>query len=107
MAATKLTPTKMSIEGQISMPAPTTVGASGMELDFSGVDTKILIMNDDTAAATIKAGNGVMSGIKDITLARSKSIVIESGRFKQMSGEHKGTVFIEGATAKISAIELP
>lgn len=107
MAVTKITPTKMVLMNtEYATPAATLVGADGMEIDFTGVDMRTLIMVDSTAGVTIKAGNGIQ-GVADLEVAAGKSVVLESGAFKFVSGVHKGKVFITGATAKVSAIELP
>ena len=76
-----------------------------MEVDYSGKDHRILLMVD-TAAATVKAGNGIQ-GVTDLSVGIGKSVVLDSGAFKNVSGDHKGAVYITGATAKVLAIELP
>lgn len=105
MAVTKVTPTKLAFNTAGTTPTSVLVGSDGMEVKFSGVDSKILIMVD-TASATITSGNGIQAGAA-ITVDSGKSIVVESGAYKNVSGDHKGAVYITGATAKVLAIELP
>ncbi len=106
MAVTKITPTKIEEYNKgTTTPTSTLVGANGADLLFTGKDHRILIMVD-TADITVKAGNGIQ-GVTDLTVKSGESVVLESGFFKNVSGEHKGTVHITGATAKITAIELP
>ena len=106
MAVTKITPTKIrDFNVGTKMPTSVLVGADGAELNFTGKDHRILIMAD-TADAVITKGNGIQ-GVVDTTLKAGEAIVLESGAYKQVTGDHKGSVYITGATAKIMAIELP
>lgn len=106
MATTKLSPTKLKFNTGAKVPEGTLVGESGMDLKFSGKDNRILI-TVTVAAATITSGNGIQGGGPSITVQAGQSIVLESGFFKHVSGEHKGCVYITGSTAKVSAVELP
>lgn len=106
MAVTKLSPTKMIFDEGVAMPAATTVGADGMDLDFTGKDSRILI-EVGGATATITAGNGLQGGGEALEVAAGSAVVLNSGYYKHVSGEHKGCVFITGATATIKAVELP
>jgi|LSQX01.3.fsa_nt_gb hypothetical protein len=62
---------------------------------------------------TIKAGNGLQSEFGDLTfLITTKKIawvVLSSGRFKNVTGENKGNIVIEGASTDIQlkVIRLP
>jgi hypothetical protein len=106
MAVTSLVPTRMGdFNTVVTTPTSAAVGADGMEIDYSGKDFKILL-SVDTATATVKAGNGIQ-GVADLEVASGKSVVLDSGMFKNVSGTHKGKVYITGATAKVAAIELP
>lgn len=105
MAVTKLTPTKLAFNLPGTMPTSTVVGSDGMEVVFNGNDGKILIAVD-TAEATIKAGNG-LQGVADLTVGTGKCVTVESGKYVNVSGTHKGTVYITGATAKVLAVQLP
>ena len=106
MAVTKLSPTKLKFDEGVTLPAATTVGADGMDLDFSGKDYRILI-EVGGAAATITAGNGLQGGGEPLTVAAGSAVVLNSGYYKYVSGAHKGCVHITGATATIKAVELP
>lgn len=106
MAVTKIKPTKMEEYNKgVALPTAVLVGTDGAEILFTGKDHRILIMVD-TADITIKSGNGIQ-GVTDITVESGQAVVLESGFFKHVSGEHKGNVYVTGATAKVSAIELP
>lgn len=105
MAVTKITPTKLKHNIPGTMPVSVLVGADGMEIDFGGVDNKVLIVVD-TADIVIKAGNA-LQGVSDLAVASGKCVTIESGKFKNVSGAHNGKVFVTGATAKVLAVELP
>lgn len=107
MAIVKITPAKMGLMNTgYAAPAPVAVGASGMEVDYSGKDYRILL-TAGVADAVIEAGNGIQ-GVADLTLPAGQSVVLESGAFKHVSGAHKGSVFISGAaTTTITAVELP
>ena len=106
MTTTKLTPTKLKFNTGVKTPEGTLVGDSGMDLNFSGKDNRILI-SVTVAAATITTGNGIQGGGPALTVQAGQSVVLDSGFFKHVSGEHKGCVYITGATAKVSAVELP
>lgn len=62
---------------------------------------------------TIKAGNGLQSEFGDLTFSISKEgiawVVLSSGRFKNVTGENKGNIVIEGASTDIQlkVIRLP
>lgn len=106
MAVAKIVPTKVGLNSPAVFPTTTLIGADGMEVDFTGSDSKVLIYVDSTAAATIKAGNGIQ-GTADLAVAAGKCVTVESGKYKNISGAHKGSVYITGATAKVAAVELP
>ncbi len=91
--------------------------AEGCEFEFEGKDDKylILIQNSDTEAAktvTVLHGDG-LQGTTDHTESLAAShyatMVIESGRFRIMSGEDKGKVIIKGQDdkIKIAVFKLP
>lgn len=62
---------------------------------------------------TIKAGNGLQSEFGDLTFSVSAQkiawVVLSSGRFKNVTGENKGKIVIEGASTDIQlkVIRLP
>lgn len=75
----------------------------------------LLITNAHVSAAkkvTIKAGNGIQ-GVTDIEkeIAAGKYVIIslESGAFKNVTGDNKGKVIIVGASAdiEVAAFRLP
>ena len=106
MAIVKIKPTKLNdFNLPAETPASTLVGGDGMDIDFSGKDFDILI-SVDTADVIVKAGNG-LQGVSDLTVKAGNSVVLDSGCFKNISGAHKGCIYLVGAAAKVSAIELP
>jgi len=68
---------------------------------------------DLTKTVTIKAGNGLQSEFGDLTFSVSAQkiawVVLSSGRFKNVTGENKGNIVIEGASTDIQlkVIRLP
>lgn len=62
---------------------------------------------------TIKAGNGLQSEFGDLTFSVSAQkiawVVLSSGRFKNVTGENKGNIVIEGESTDIQlkVIRLP
>lgn len=62
---------------------------------------------------TIKAGNGLQSEFGDLTFSITAKkiawVVLSSGRFKNVTGENKGNIVIEGASTDIQlkVIKLP
>lgn len=63
--------------------------------------------------ATIKAGNALQSVMGDVSVALDQNeiawIAIDSGRFKNVTGDNKGKVIIKGTDANIlvKVIRLP
>ncbi len=67
-------------------------------IDWTENDNKmILVINADSATdLTVKAGNGIQ-GVCDLTLTVPKGVSLvklESGRFKNVSGENKGKIVV-------------
>lgn len=62
---------------------------------------------------TIKAGNGLQSEFGDLTFSITTKkiawVVLSSGRFKNVTGENKGNIVIEGESTDIQlkVIRLP
>lgn len=62
---------------------------------------------------TIKAGNGLQSEFGDLTFSITAKkiawVVLSSGRFKNVTGENKGNIVIEGESTDIQlkVIRLP
>ncbi len=78
------------------------------EIPFDQKDdqTILVLANSGTSAVdvTIKAGNG-LQGVNDLTVsvkAGANVIKLESGRFKFVSGEHKGNILVNAAAANVS-----
>ena len=74
-------------------------------LEWSENDAKtVLVINNATSAAstlTVKAGNGIQ-GVCDLTLTVPKGISLvklESGRFKNVSGDNKGKIVVVSPAA--------
>lgn len=118
-AITKLVLSDVNTAGAV--PAGAAVAANeGALIVFDKRDQSSLVILENsntsaTATAIVKAGNG-LQGVADlsITLAASekKCVVIESGRFKNVSGTNKGKVLIldndtTATTLKVSCIVLP
>ncbi len=105
MAVTKLKITRVGdFNKPVDIPAATAIGADGMDIDFSGRDCDILL-SVTGAEATVKAGNSI-AGAADLKIGAGKCVVLDSGCFKNVRGPHKGCVFITGASAGVSAVEL-
>lgn len=89
---------------------------SGAELTMAAGDDKYLILVQNAATSaksvTIKKGNG-LQGVADLTKSLEESsytaLVIESGHFKNVSGDDKGKVIITGGSAdiKVAVFKLP
>ena len=117
MAATEITVTKIEKEKAIAIPATTAVDATdGAAVEWDCADGKLLLIlenADDTAAksATVVNGGG-LQGMGDLSLSIAQSsktaIVLDSGKYKQVSGAHKGKLWIKGqdANIKVGAMEL-
>lgn len=81
------------------------------EFAWGDRDEKILLLLHNTnsssaSSVTVKAGNGIQ-GVNDlkVTLEAGKFTVValDSGRFKNVSGEHKGKCLIEAASNAVRA----
>lgn len=90
-------------------------GTAGAYYEHKERDDKYVIIAQNTAEAagtlTIKKGNGIQ-GVADnvITIAAGKTVAInlESGCYKNVSGDNKGRVIMTGAaTIKVAVIKLP
>lgn len=90
--------------------------AEGFSLDFSGKSARILILAQAGAGAatlTVRKGDG-LQGVADyvspqLAANETRALVLESGPFLHLSGEHKGRVLLQPsvATLRLAAIELP
>lgn len=93
----------------------TTLGAKVNYGNKSDGSILLMITNGGSAGAkkaTIVKGNG-LQGTEDleISVAQGKTvaIVIESGKYMNVSGEYKDQVIVKGETTdiKVQAVELP
>lgn len=120
--ATKLTPIYLTHYDAFTEETDNTdfvaVGSDKIAyFEASGRDEQFVVgaYNNATTAktVTIKAGNGLQSEFGDLTfsLAAGKIawVVLSSGRFKNVTGENKGNIVIEGASTDIQlkVIRLP
>ena len=106
MSVTKLNITRVEdFNRPVVSPEGTLVGSEGMDVDFRGKDCDILLTVTG-AEATVKAGNA-MAGVMDLKVPAGSCVVLDSGCFKNVKGSHKGCVFIVGASASVTAVELP
>jgi hypothetical protein len=122
MAATAITPTALTLNAFSAFPTFAAVDSSGKAalIPFPNKDDgKILLMflNSDSTTAydvTVKKGNGLQAASADLTLADVTagayvSIVVETGKYAQVSGTDKGYIKVvgENAAVKVAAIYLP
>jgi len=127
MAATAITKTVITRNAATNVPtAATVVKTDGALVTFDKDDQKILLLlknnvSNVTHTAVIKAGNGIQ-GVSDLeitltgyntTAGNEKAVVIESGRYMDVSGTNKGKVNIvskdgtDGTQIEVRAIVLP
>lgn len=122
MSATAITKTVVTRNASTAVPSAATVAKTdGALVTFDKDDQKILLLlknniTNATHTAVIKAGNG-LQGVSDleVTLAGSSEacVVIESGRFVNVSGDDKGKVNIvskdttTGTQIEVRAVVLP
>lgn len=122
MAATVITNTVLKRNEAKAMPTAATVAkGDGALVTFDKDDQKILLLlknnvTNATHTAVIKAGNG-LQGVSDLEITLDKNaeacVVVESGRFMDVSGDNKGKVNIvskdttTGTQIEVRAIVLP
>lgn len=127
MAATAITKTVITRNAATNVPtAATVVKTDGALVTFDKDDQKILLLlknniTNVTHTAVIKAGNGIQ-GVSDLeitltgtdtTATNEKAVVIESGKYMDVSGTNKGKVKIvskdatTGTQIEVRAIVLP
>ena len=116
MAIVKLTPSKIAKWNEASGAVPfTALNSDGAYYEHTARDDRnvILVQNSASSASnlTIKKGNG-LQGVADevisIPASSTVAIVIESGRFKNVSGDNKGMVILTGAsTLLVGVVEMP
>lgn len=122
MSATAITKTVVTRNAATAVPSAATVAKTdGALVTFDKDDQKILLLLKNNIAnathtAVIKAGNG-LQGVSDleVTLEASSEacVVVESGRFVNVSGDNKGKVNIvskdtvTGTQIEVRAVVLP
>lgn len=118
MAMSEITNTELLRNEAKEILEPVAVDASeGASIDYSNKsDGRILLMITNSASddknATILKGNS-LQGVEDLVITipagKTYGIVIESGKYANVSGDNKGKVIITGESADITvqAIELP
>lgn len=106
MAATTITKDVLGINAwkTLTLTALTST-TDGFEVEWDAHDerTILLVQNTGSAAATvtIKAGNGIQ-GVKDLDAysvagGAVAAIAIDSGAYKNVTGESKGKVLVTGS----------
>ena len=122
MAATTITKTVITRNAATAVPAAATVAKTdGALVAFDKDDQKILLLlknniTNATHTAVIKKGNA-LQGVSDLEITldfeEEVCIVVESGRFMDVSGDNKGKVNIvskdatTGTQIEVRAIVLP
>lgn len=116
MAATAITNTVLTWNTSAAMPETAAVDATlGAYVTVTGKRMLIILENVNTTTAknaTIVKGNGIFAGVdyvKEIPATEVHAVVIETGKFKLVSGDNKGKILIKGASAdiQVACIELP
>ncbi len=122
MARTVLTPHEVARVNE-AMTAVTTASlfaaidaTAGAEFPAHGRDDKTLLVVQNAATAakvlTVKAGNGIQ-GVNDLKVSVPASsptaLVLDSGRYKAVSGADSGKVLLTGESAdlKLAVFVLP
>lgn len=118
MAVKEIAPVKMALNTlseAVVFVAPTTA-SDGFAIPYMEQDTKTVLLVQGGAAAgtlTVKQGDGIQ-GVADteafaVKASETKAIVLESGKFKQLTGANKGKVVAipSAADIKLAAVMLP
>ena len=114
MAIVKITPQKMTHNTALTLADATAMDATdGIYVEYTGKDHNIVLLLEGSAAdtVTVHMGNG-LQGVADVAVSleasKAAALVLESGKFKLVSGDYKGYVHLSGAaTTKVQAFELP
>ena len=97
----------LTMRNDIATPTLTALTANtARAIEWPESDEKMVLVVQNTASSdatlTVKAGNG-LQGVVDLTLTVPKQAVslvkLDSGRFKNVSGENKGKIVVVSATA--------
>ena len=115
MAITKITPVKMADVNEISAAVAftaATAAADGFSIPMQEQDAKtvLLFQNTDTAAAhsaVVKKGNGIQGVVDlatgDIAASAIVALTVDSGAFKNVTGENKGCAVVVPDDVKLKA----
>ena len=102
----------MTMRNEIATPTLVAlVAGEDTPIEFDGRDDKMVLVINATAACklTVKAGNGIQ-GVSDLTLDVAKGVnllKLESGRFKNVSGENKGKIVLNSTgTPSVGVVEM-
>ena len=122
MAATVITKVELKRSEAKEMPTGATAAKTeGATVAFDKADEKILLMLKNAVAnvthtAVIRAGNG-LQGVSDLEIpidgGKEVAVVVESGRYMNVSGDNKGKVVVAskdtttGTQIEVRAIALP
>lgn len=114
MAASTIANIKLERNSFGAYPTAAVVTANdGLVVEFTEADQKILIIaeNTDTITHTIvvKGGNGFMCANDiehDIATAGKAVIVLESGGYKNVSGDNAGKVLIQNKDTQATALSV-
>lgn len=105
---------KLTMRNDIATPELTALTANTEKaIEWSENDDKMILVVNNTGSAettlTVKAGNGIQ-GVCDLTLTVPVGVSLvklESGRFKNVSGENKGKIVVVSAgTPKVGVAAL-
>lgn len=117
MPANYITAIKLTRNEAVKIPEGTELDAENMNaVEFDAADHKSVFIIENTSEeaqiAVIKAGNGIQ-GVGDLGLAldaqSSYMLVLDSGKYKFVSGENKGRLLVASGDEgiKLSCVVLP
>ena len=121
MAIVKIVPIELEeynkASAEVDTSALTTAidASAGAYYEHKERDDKYLVIAQNTATSagvlTVKKGNSIQGVVDNaISIGASKTVcfTLESGMFKNVSGDNKGKVLFAGpATIKLAVIKLP
>lgn len=110
MEITKIIPTQIPLGSSASIPEFVAVPTEGIEIDFTFADYKTLVLIKNTTQAaidiTFAKGNSPLSGEDGVFTVGADDTVgfaLESGRYKLISGEHRGCLFATPSAVGLTA----